>query len=891
MIDEANITNEAKDFIELFKNLDCVGVSIEIKKDLPVTVNKEYSAGRKCVTANLIDLINAEDLTVVLTRIDELTANGSGSLRVTCRFVPENRRYLICCEMNREKRLGKTVDTLFGVIIDVDELNKGIAADPAQQELLTLKKNMEKFSASSENDKDIVEIVGIEQLLRIQIPLANYNGIHSALFTENGKFICSHDPAQTNFDVKKYKYTRQVYIKINRVIYAVWVIAADDKSLIDWCAPAHDILAESLSKITNSFVMLYNEMVNSEHANKMLSETIEQQILLNGIYSRVINEHNTAETTQAVLNMTGSFLNLDRILIYESVNKDGFVRVNDWWNPKDGKDGEKSEPPPVSPSYFIRNDYTSLSEKLDAYETYFSNNPKHNVLGLPFSSYVASNLNANGLKYGIVIYIIDNSAKVLSHAEKRLLRSVSQIIAGVALRCKDNKELRESNRKLLHLAYFDAKLSVKNKASLNLDIDEAVQSGLNGAVVAFKITNMKSIIKFEGHECCDKLLIKVMDFIRSYNQSPNELYRIEPYRFSDKIFMVLLRNSDAVAVKAFCDALMERFSRPWQVNLNNEQSEFKERYLEITAGAALYPNAGTTYDELCRTAEMSMDKAKIYGINSYAFYSGEYEPRRDDDYYCAQILRDAVENNMDGVDVRYLPVYQSGERKIVSYEAFPMISDYMDLGMYPTHLVMNIAEKMEIDSVIDSWVITQACEFCVKARESSPEITVSVSVSALSLITDEIVFMVKKALDKSGLAPDGLSLQFSEKIAAIHYDKFMNVLPKLKKIGVSVILDSVGSYYITSSLLRHSAISAAKADVTVLSTRIDEFTDTYILGLMKLAKENGVAVGVKSVDNESRLEGKIADNIDWYQGGFYNHPVSADKALNMLEPVNITGKT
>ncbi|MCL1903196.1 MAG: GGDEF domain-containing protein [Oscillospiraceae bacterium] len=856
--------NNTEEFIAVLKRYQCVGVNIYVEKDMPITVNKEYQVGKKAVTANLIDLINAEDLMVVLTRIEELTNKGEGSLRVFCRFVPENKRYLICCEMRREKHLGKTAAfCLFGVIMDVDEFNKNMESDPTQQELSSLKNNMNSFSSSGASGyTGIVDIVGKDLLSRIQLPLSKNYGLSSAILTESGKFICSSDPNQVEFDVRNHRHSRQNYIKINNEVFAVWVIVSDDISLIERYTPAHDVLVESLTIISNSYVLLYNEMSNNENANKLLSEIVEQQMLLSGIYNKVLNERNTNSTVKAIVDLTGEFLKLDRVIVYENVSyEEKHSRVYEWDSERIKKSINMGAEFKKSPIEFRYSEYPELIEELGSYETYYSNNPEHNVLGLNFSSYVASNLSGDGSNVGIIIYLVDNPVRILSHAEKRLLRSVSQIIAAVIMRCKDNEQLDITSKRLHDLAYHDHLLGVKNRTSLTNDIQKAVKSGKTGAVFAFKIPNIEHINSFEGHGYTDRLLKGILESF--YH---NEIVPAEPYRFSDNVFMILLRDVNLDETRKFCELTTARFNEPWVF-------EEKEHYLRIVAGVSLFPNAGDTADEIYRTVGIAMERAQGYDINSYAFYSGEFAPERNDDYHCAQILRNAVNNNMEGIAIEYSPIYEmdNGEQRVISYEVAPMISHLMESEVYSPRITMMIAEKMGISSNIDAWLINKACDFCVKERIDSPGVSVSVGVSAHSLISGEIVSIAKNALNNSGLSADGLLLQFSERIVATNYEQFMKVLRKLSEFDVLAVLDDFGSYYVTSELIRHSGICALKADVVLFTGGFDdEFGEKYIAGLMKLAEKNGVKIGVRSIENESQLEIGFVQNADWYQGGYYS---------------------
>jgi EAL domain-containing protein (putative c-di-GMP-specific phosphodiesterase class I)/GGDEF domain-containing protein len=846
---------ENLEFTHVLQEYQCVSVSIEVKKNLPVTVGREYQVGKKPITANLVDLVNAEDLTVLLARIDELSMSGSGSLRMNCRFVPDNKRYLICCHMRRERRFGKAADYLYGSVMDVHEFYKNMNSDPAEQELL--KKELDKFSKSAE--VGIVEIIGKELLCKMQIPLSGNAGLHSAIFTEAGKFICSADPAKTTFSVDEYKCSVRLYIKVNHVIYANWIIASDDSALIERYTPIHAVLVESLSKIANCYVMLYNEMVNTEHANKLLSETIEQQMLLNGIYSKLLNERNSISTMQAVVNLTGDFLKLDRIIICEDIpDACKYKQIYEWDSTQ-----EKERVDVANLTEFSYADYPKLIEELSLYETYYSNNPEHDVLGLEFSSYVASNLNGDGSKYGIIIYVINDSERVLSHAEKRLLRSVSQIIAAVIMRCRDNEVLDETNKRLHSLAFRDQVLGVKNKASLVVDISTALEKGQSGAVVAFKFINIKSINNFMG-DGSDVLVKEVLESISSC-----ETTSAESYRFSDEVFMVLLRNADSNMIKNFCDELIERFEKPWQYNN-------AEYHLEITAGIAMYPETGLTAEEICRVAIMSQRKASEYGVNQYAFFSGDFEHPEIDGYQCAKTLRNAVENNMEGLTVKFSPVY-SADKRLVSCEA-QIALDTEESRDYPSHIIMKTAEKMGVDVTVNSWVIKKACEFCKKVQQSERFEhlkTVSVSATARTLTANTIVPMVKKAIEETGLPANSLAVQFTERVVAVNYDRFITVLSELKKLKVQVILDDVGSHYTATSLLRHSGISAAKADVTIFTGIIDDFSEVYINNMIKLAKDHNVNIGVKSIESKTQVE-RLQD-VDWYQGSAYCAPLKEDE--------------
>jgi predicted signal transduction protein with EAL and GGDEF domain len=601
-------------------------------------------------------------------------------------------------------------------------------------------------------------------------------------------------------------------------------------------------------------------------------------MLLNGVYSKLLNERNSMSTVQAIADSTGEFLKLDNIIICEDIPKSQKYKLVYEWISKTSM-GKKS-----GVDEFFYDDYPNLTEELDNYETYFSDNPAHNIFGLDFSSYIASYLNGDGQRFGMIVYVINNRDRILSHGDKRLLRSVSQIIAAVLMRCKDNERLEKYNIDLQRLAFRDQVLGVKNKTSLMDDVNLALKRNGTGSVVAFKMPEVKNIEAYIGLGSTDKLIKEILKKISQY-----ERFGAEPYRFSDSVFVVVLRGIDIEGARVFCNDLISFFKTPWVLG----DSEYT---VNVTVGVAPYPAAGATAEEVCRVAIMSMNKAHDFAVDDKAVFSGEFEDSEAREYACARTLKKASEQDMTGLTVRYLPVYSKSKDgsyndRIVSCEAAVSIED-ADLSGLPSRIIMTTAEKMGLDIKLSAWVFKKSCEFCkrVRGESGSGDFTVCVNATSRSLTTGAVEIMVKDALEKTGLPPDGLAIQFSERIVAVNYDSFILVMKKLKKIGVQIVLDNIGSYYTATSLLRYSGINGAKADVTVFSGTMDKFSDVYLDNIIELAKNNNVSIGIKGLPIPL-TEKEVLDitersrhikEIDFYQGGFRGDTMNEDEFVSTL---------
>ncbi|MCL2754589.1 MAG: GGDEF domain-containing phosphodiesterase [Oscillospiraceae bacterium] len=862
---------------EVLSRFRSVSVRIDMTKDFPVTISKEChkeyqlsKLSKKAIpTITLAELITAEDFTELTFQAEEIFERKEGSLRLSCRLVPDDCPCLICCELHCEKKLGKTVCYFYGVIMLIGELGDSKHTDPL------LRAFSQKVSANvtPKDTAGILEIVGKEQIALMQVPLMNIYGVRSAVFTEEGELICTHDLDEKQLDVSVFRYKREIPIKINYIVFALWIVASDNEADLENCAQTHEILVQTLAKAINCSILLYNEMFNTERANRLLSETVTQQILLNDIYGKVFNEHNTRDTFRAIVDMTGEFLKLDRITICEYLHTAKKCRTDyEWVSPKARcKQPAKAE--------FAYSEYPDLIEELKYYETYFTNDAQHDVLGVNFSSYVASNLRGDAApKYGMVIYLIDHPSRVLSPAEKRLLRTVSQIIAAVIIKCKDNEKLEELNTSLVERAFYDPKLKIKNRISLENDLkSELHEFERSGAIVLFKIPMLEEFMSFENigeiggvqegnngteTDIDTELYCTVLEKICEYEE-----ISVKPYRFSDEVFALLLHGATPQEAQRFCQTLKDRFKNTWSVRGN-------EYYFEFTAGIAPYPEAGKSVHDVLRAGTAALKKAKEFGGNHFAFFSETFEDLERENYACMRVLRTAVKNDMEGLTVKYTPVYESAEgnkHNLIGAEAIIALKsadggDTVELSEIPSRVIMRAAEKMGLDTAIGYWLIKQACEFCKEARSrSSGDLRVSISATARSLSTGSIISASKKALTETGLAPAALVLSFSERIITMNYDKFISTLKELKQAGITVMIDNIGSYYSLASMLRHSVISGAAADITVLTGKIDEFDEAYIKSIIELAKSREVKFGVKSIENDEQLKVMSGADADWYQ--------------------------
>ncbi len=275
-----------------FKETKCVNIRIDLTRDIPITLlDKYHNLSKKDRRMSLREIIYAEDFPVLADIFSEIVSGRETALNAHCRVrVGEDYRW-VCLNCSSRKDTFNRSQYLTGIMMDVSEYLDASENEFAIGGTVRKKRDFTPDTAVNVQDASLTEILGEDYLLRIQQALTVTHGISSAFYDGSGKLILS--PPDENGRIisqKKTKYKISQEIRCSHQLMAVWTVASDDREALDRTKPLLKVLAETVSQIANAILVLYNEMENSKTANQQLGSNIEQQILLNNIYTIILGK-------------------------------------------------------------------------------------------------------------------------------------------------------------------------------------------------------------------------------------------------------------------------------------------------------------------------------------------------------------------------------------------------------------------------------------------------------------------------------------------------------------------------------------------------------------------------------------------------------------------------
>jgi diguanylate cyclase len=170
----------------------------------------------------------------------------------------------------------------------------------------------------------------------------------------------------------------------------------------------------------------------------------------------------------------------------------------------------------------------------------------------------------------------------------------------------------------------------------------------------------------------------------------------------------------------------------------------------------------------------------------------------------------------------------------------------------------------------------QACDWMAKLDETDPGLVpwVNVNLSPPNFKDPNLDKQILRVLARHGLGPHRLGIEITENLLAEQAESSIDMLVRLKELGLQLALDDFGTGYSSLSYLRSLPISVIKiakpfVDDIENSTTQQAFT-AAIVALGRALDKFVIAEGIERVGQAERMRSM---GCDAGQGYFYSRPM------------------
>jgi diguanylate cyclase (GGDEF)-like protein len=387
------------------------------------------------------------------------------------------------------------------------------------------------------------------------------------------------------------------------------------------------------------------------------------------------------------------------------------------------------------------------------------------------------------------------------------------------------------------------------------------------AVLIFDLDRFKAINDSLGASVGDALLGVVAERVRSA-VGPSDLMA----RFGgDEFGIIQIGRPQPESGAALAKRLVDLLSRSYIV-------EGHLLNIGASVGIALIPADGRDTDQILKNADLALSRAKQGGQGSFRFFETEMDEQMQAqrslelDFRRALALRELA--------LVYQPQLNLVSKRITGFEALLRWHN-PERGLVSPADFIPLAEKIGLIVPIGEWVIRTACREA--ARWPRP-LSVAVNVSAVQFGSPNLVSTVLSALAESGLDPRRLELEITESVLLGDHRAALDILLKVRELGVRVSMDDFGTGYSSLSYLRSFPFDKIKIDQTFVRGQSDDPSGMAIVrAIAGLGRSLGMATLAEGVETEEQLARVEADGCTDVQGYLISRPLPPERIGEFLQ--------
>jgi diguanylate cyclase (GGDEF)-like protein len=417
---------------------------------------------------------------------------------------------------------------------------------------------------------------------------------------------------------------------------------------------------------------------------------------------------------------------------------------------------------------------------------------------------------------------------------------------------------RQAEQKVSYMAHYDGLTDLPNRFLFNESLYHALNKDGAVGLMYLDLDHFKAVNDTLGHPVGDKLLMAVARRLEGCVGKQETVARLGGDEFAILIPFGRRARMDNVAKR-----IIKAMDEPFSLGDHNT-------VIGTSIGMVRAPDQAQDVDALFRNADLALYAAKAQGRN-LAFW---FEPEMDEAAQKRRQIEVDLRAALGGDELRlhYQPMVNVASGQTTGYEALIRWQQPERGSVMPDDFIP-IAEETGMIVQIGEWVIRQA----LHDLQSWPSaMTVSVNLSPSQMRSPTLLSTVVNALAQTGVRPGRLCLEITESVLMQDSDANIDMLHKLRALGVHIALDDFGTGYSSLNYLRSFPFSKIKIDRCFVD-EIDSREDcrAIVRSVVTLAKSLGMSTVAEGVENVEQLDWLRAEGCDEVQGFLYSPAVPA----------------
>lgn len=423
----------------------------------------------------------------------------------------------------------------------------------------------------------------------------------------------------------------------------------------------------------------------------------------------------------------------------------------------------------------------------------------------------------------------------------------------------DVTEARRAQARIARMARFDGLTGLPNRAQFCETLNaQALQDGSPPQPIALlylDLDQFKAVNDTMGHAIGDRLLICVAKRLINAVGEKNSVARLAGDEFA-----VLLTDAREDAAIDLAEQIIRSLSNPYQL-------EGKQVRIGTSIGIALSQDGAHETEQLMKNADLALYAAKKDGRGRHRTFGPDIDAEVRKRREMVKDLQIALKS--DHFSLHYQPIIAARDNRLIGFEAL-LRWHHPENGMISPADFVPVAEEYGLMDEIGTWVIHQACK---EAASWPLPVKVAVNLSPTQFHNKQFHNIVLSAIGTSGLSPRRLELEITESVMLTQNEATVDVLNRLRSLGVLIALDDFGTGYASLAYLRSFPFDKIKIDQSFVREALERPDCAAIVkATAYLAANLGMTSTAEGVETYEQYEWLRAVGCTEIQGYLFSKP-------------------
>lgn len=435
---------------------------------------------------------------------------------------------------------------------------------------------------------------------------------------------------------------------------------------------------------------------------------------------------------------------------------------------------------------------------------------------------------------------------------------------------QDISERKEAEQRVRSAALHDVLTGLPNRAFIfeyGTRLIAAARRGHgSGALLFIDLDRFKPINDLYGHEVGDSVLQQVSKRISSCTRQEDLVGRLGGDEF---VVILPYIKSDTHRAVIVAQNIIDSLSQPYRITSY-------ELSLSASIGISYFPTNATDISILIHTADLAMYQAKQNGRANYQNYTPELDQRANQALAIELKLKSLLKK--DGLTLHYQPVIDLQSGKLVGAEALARLID--NDGEISPSTFIPIAESTGLIIMLGDWVAREACRQQVEWCNKGLNIRIAINVSPVQFRQQNFVDKLHAVIKETGINPTFLEIEVTESTLMENVDDAIEILNRIKSLGIYIALDDFGTGYSSLSSLTRLPLNKLKVDQSfVRRVEHDAASRAVTETVIALGRSLNLDVHGEGIETESALDYLRQHGCNQAQGFLFSKALPAAEFL------------